>query len=110
MRRRHSSQEAGKHVGAGGDSQGSARAPLGCSGIPASNSAIASTVRSSLRSFEDDRGWIKTLLDEAQNERAHLMTFTHLATPNWFERCLIIAAQGVFFNLYFFTYLFWPRA
>ena len=38
------------------------------------------------------------------------MTFTHLATPNWFERCLIIAAQGVFFNLYFFTYLFWPRA
>ena len=64
----------------------------------------------SLRRFEDDRGWIKTLLDEAQNERAHLMTFTHLATPNWFERCLIIAAQGVFFNLYFFTYLFWPRA
>ena len=29
----------------------------------------------SLRRFEDDRGWIKTLLDEAQNERAHLMTF-----------------------------------
>jgi ubiquinol oxidase len=64
----------------------------------------------SLRRFEDDRGWIKTLLDEAQNERAHLMTFTYLATPNWFERCLVIAAQGVFFNLYFFTYLFWPRA
>ena len=64
----------------------------------------------SLRRFEDDRGWIKALLDEAQNERAHLMTFTHLATPNWFERCLVIAAQGVFFNLYFFTYLFWPRA
>jgi hypothetical protein len=53
----------------------------------------------SLRRFEDDRGWIKTLLDEAQNERAHLMTFTQLATPNWFERCLIIAAQGVQFVL-----------
>jgi ubiquinol oxidase len=64
----------------------------------------------SLRRFEDDRGWIKTLLDEAQNERAHLMTFAHLATPNWFERCLVIAAQGVFFNLYFFMYLFRPRA
>ena len=28
----------------------------------------------SLRRFQDDRGWIKTLLDEAENERAHLMT------------------------------------
>lgn len=62
-----------------------------------------------LRRFEDDRGWIKTLLDEAQNERAHLMTFILLAKPTWFERFLIIAAQGVFFNLFFFTYLFWPR-
>ena len=34
-----------------------------------------------LRRFEDDRGWIKTLFDEAQNERAHLMTFPHLAKP-----------------------------
>jgi ubiquinol oxidase len=64
----------------------------------------------SLRRFEDDRGWIKTLLDEAQNERAHLMTFSHLAKPNWFERLLAIAAQGVFFNVFFFMYLFWPRA
>jgi Alternative oxidase len=64
----------------------------------------------SLRRFEDDRGWIKTLLDEAQNERAHLMTFSHLAKPNWFERVLVIAAQGVFFNVFFFMYLFWPRA
>lgn len=55
----------------------------------------------SLRRFEDDRGWIKTLLDEAQNERAHLMTFSHLAKPNWFERVLVIAAQGMFFNLFF---------
>jgi ubiquinol oxidase len=64
----------------------------------------------SLRRFEYDRGWIKTLLDEAQNERAHLMTFSHLAKPTSFERFLVIAAQGVFFNLFFFTYLFWPRA
>ena len=55
----------------------------------------------SLRRFEDDRGWIKTLLDEAQNERAHLMTFSHLAKPTSFERFLVIAAQGVFFNLFF---------
>jgi ubiquinol oxidase len=62
-----------------------------------------------LRRFEDDRGWIRTLLDEAENERAHLMTFIHVAKPNWFERMLIVLAQGVFFNAFFFFYLFWPR-
>lgn len=62
-----------------------------------------------LRRFEDDRNWIRTLLDEAENERAHLMTFLHVARPNWFERALVIAAQGVFFNAYFVLYLFWPR-
>ena len=31
----------------------------------------------SLRKIEDDRGWIKTLLDEAENERMHLMTFNN---------------------------------
>ena len=63
----------------------------------------------SLRRFEEDRGWIKTLLDEAENERAHLMTFLHVAQPNWFERMLVVIAQGVFFNAFFFFYLFWPR-
>jgi ubiquinol oxidase len=62
-----------------------------------------------LRRFQDDRGWIKTLLDEAENERAHLMTFIHVAKPNWLERTLIIIAQGIFFNGFFFFYLFWPR-
>jgi ubiquinol oxidase len=63
----------------------------------------------SLRRFEEDRGWIKTLLDEAENERAHLMTFLHIAKPNWLERMLVVIAQGVFFNAFFFFYLFWPR-
>ena len=29
----------------------------------------------SLLKMQDDNGWIKTLLDEAENERMHLMTF-----------------------------------
>jgi ubiquinol oxidase len=62
-----------------------------------------------LRRFQDDRGWIKTLLDEAENERAHLMTFIHVAQPNRFERFLIILAQGIFFNGFFLFYVFWPR-
>jgi ubiquinol oxidase len=57
-----------------------------------------------LRRFQDDRGWIRTLLDEAENERAHLV-----AKPNWVERALIILAQGIFFNGFFVFYLFWPR-
>jgi len=63
----------------------------------------------SLRRFQDDRGWIHTLLSEAENERMHLMTFIAVAKPNWFERILIILAQGVFFNAFFLLYLFAPR-
>jgi ubiquinol oxidase len=63
----------------------------------------------SLRRMQDDRGWIKILLDEAENERAHLMTFISVAKPNWFERILIVIAQGVFFNCFFLFYLLWPR-
>ena len=62
-----------------------------------------------LRRFQDDRGWIRTLLDEAENERAHLMTFIEIAKPNRFERLLIILAQGIFFNGFFLFYVFWPR-
>lgn len=59
--------------------------------------------------MEDDRGWIRTLLDEAENERMHLMTFIAVAKPNWFERGLIITAQGIFFNAFFLLYLIHPR-
>ncbi|MEM1379458.1 MAG: alternative oxidase [Pseudomonadota bacterium] len=62
-----------------------------------------------LRLLRDDRGWIKELLDEADNERMHLMTFVHVAQPSRLERFLILAAQGVFYNLYFLFYLFMPR-
>jgi len=62
-----------------------------------------------LRRMRDDEGWIRTLLDEAENERMHLMTFIEIAQPNWFERGLIIAVQLVFYNFYFWLYLFAPR-
>lgn len=62
-----------------------------------------------LRKMRDDEGWIRTLLDEAENERMHLMTFIEIAQPSWFERALIVAVQLVFYNFYFFLYLFAPR-
>ncbi len=43
----------------------------------------------SLRRIKEDKGWIKTLLDEAENERMHLMTFINIAQPTLFERFLI---------------------
>lgn len=64
---------------------------------------------SALRKMRDDEGWIRTLLDEAENERMHLMTFIKIAEPNRFERWLIIIVQMIFYNAYFFLYLFAPR-
>ncbi|WP_259780374.1 alternative oxidase [Aestuariispira ectoiniformans] len=58
-----------------------------------------------LRRMEKDDGWIATLLDEAENERMHLMTFIEIARPSWLERALILTVQGIFYNLFFLTYL-----
>ncbi|MCH8214433.1 MAG: alternative oxidase, partial [Proteobacteria bacterium] len=63
----------------------------------------------SLRLMTDDHGWIRTLLDEAENERMHLMTFIHIAKPSRLERFLIIFAQGAFYNAFFLLYLISPR-
>jgi len=128
----------------------------------------------SLRRFEESGGWIRTLLDEAENERMHLMTLIqvlillhHLFLPHlpalllllllqhlllqflsfssssqidfsrcntilsqlqssgiemgawWvlvqvikptaFERLLVLAVQGAFFNCYFILYLLSPQ-
>jgi ubiquinol oxidase len=63
----------------------------------------------SLRRFEQSGGWIRALLEEAENERMHLMTFMEVAQPRWYERALVIAVQGVFFNAYFFGYLISPK-
>ncbi len=62
-----------------------------------------------LRHIRDDEGWIRELLDEAENERMHLMTFVQIARPSVFERLVIMLTQAVFYNFYFFLYLFWPK-
>ena len=50
-----------------------------------------------LRRMCDDNGWIRTLMDEAENERMHLMTFIEIAKPTLFERLVILGAQWVFY-------------
>ncbi|XP_072963898.1 ubiquinol oxidase 2, mitochondrial-like [Typha angustifolia] len=63
----------------------------------------------SLRRFEHSGGWIKALLEEAENERMHLMTFMEVSQPRWYERALVFTVQGVFFNAYFIAYLLSPK-
>ena len=63
----------------------------------------------SLRRMRDDEGWIRTLLEEAENERMHLMTFIEIAKPTLFERLVILGAQWVFLVLYSVLYLVSPR-
>ncbi|KAI0056560.1 AOX, alternative oxidase mitochondrial precursor [Artomyces pyxidatus] len=62
----------------------------------------------SLRLMKRDAGWIHTLLEEAENERMHLMTFMTLRNPGVFFRALILGAQGVFYNMFFLSYLISP--
>ncbi len=62
-----------------------------------------------LRRMSDDRGWIRTLMEEAENERMHLMTFVEIAKPSLFERLVVIAVQWVFYVFFFILYLVSPR-
>lgn len=63
----------------------------------------------SLRFMRDDNGWIQTLLDEAENERLHLIIYSEVAKPTVTERFLIVIVQFLFYNLYFVLYLFSPK-
>ena len=58
-----------------------------------------------LRRMVDDEGWIRTLLEEAENERMHLMTFVEIAKPSAFERLVVLLVQWVFYVGFFLLYL-----
>ncbi len=58
-----------------------------------------------LRRMEDDEGWIRTLMEEAENERMHLMTFVEIAKPTVFERLVILFAQWIFYVGFFLLHL-----
>ena len=58
-----------------------------------------------LRRMEDDKGWIRTLMEEAENERMHLMTFIEVAKPSLFERLVVLMAQWIFYISFFVVYL-----
>ena len=78
-------------------------------GVPGMVAGMWNHLRSLRKMKPDDRGWIKALLAEAENERMHLMIFIRIAKPNWFERWMIITAQFIFWHFYMFLYIFFPQ-
>ncbi len=62
-----------------------------------------------LRRMSGDGGWIHTLLEEAENERMHLMTFVALAQPTAFERLVVMFTQWIFYVGFFLLYLISAR-
>lgn len=78
-------------------------------GVPGMVAGMWQHLRSLRGMKHDPRGWIQTLLAEAENERMHLMIFMEIAKPNAFERSLILMAQAIFWNFYFVLYVFFPR-
>ena len=77
-------------------------------GVPGMVAGVLHHLRS-LRKMEDDNGMIKELLEEAENERMHLMTFIEIAKPSKFERFLILLAQIFFGIFYTFLYIFFKK-
>jgi ubiquinol oxidase len=72
--------------------------------VPGMVGATATHLRCLRRMVEDD-GWIRKLMEEAENERMHLMTFIEIARPSGLERLLILLAQWTFYVGFFFLYL-----
>jgi ubiquinol oxidase len=78
-------------------------------GVPGMVAGMWQHLRSLRGMKHDSRGWIHTLLEEAENERMHLMIFMEIARPNTAERYLVLIAQAVFWNFYFVLYIFFPK-
>lgn len=77
-------------------------------GVPGMVGGMLRHLRS-LRLMRKDNGWINTLLQEAENERMHLLTFMGMQKPSPMFRAMLLATQGVFWNIFFVGYVFSPR-
>ena len=77
-------------------------------GVPGMVGGMLRHLRS-LRTMNRDHGWIHTLLEEAENERMHLLTFVTIKKPGPIFRLAVIGTQGIFMNLFFLTYMVYPK-
>lgn len=63
----------------------------------------------SLRGLKEDGGWIHHLLEEAENERMHLLTFLQIRQPGLMLRLAILFSQYLFILYYGFHYMFFSK-
>lgn len=77
-------------------------------GVPGMVAAMTRHLHS-LRRMKRDYGWIHTLLEEAENERMHLMTALQLKQPSYLFRLGVVGAQGAFVTMFSISYLISPR-
>jgi len=78
-------------------------------GVPGMVAASMRHFRS-LRTMQRDHGWIHTLLEEAENERMHLLVFMTVFQPSILTRMLVIAGQVVLVTALTGTYAIHPPA
>ncbi|CAG5136775.1 unnamed protein product, partial [Candidula unifasciata] len=77
-------------------------------GVPGMVAAMMRHMRS-LRRMQRDQGWIHTLLEEAENERMHLLTALQLKKPSLLFRLSVIGSQGIFVTLFGIGYIVSPK-
>ncbi|ELT97860.1 hypothetical protein CAPTEDRAFT_122794 [Capitella teleta] len=72
---------------------------------------VAAMVRhlESLRKMRRDHGWIHTLLEEAENERMHLMVFLQIKQPSLLFRLSVMSTQAIFVSGFSIAYLLSPK-
>eukprot|EP00127_Corallochytrium_limacisporum_P007030 Clim_evm38s240 gene=Clim_evmTU38s240 len=63
----------------------------------------------SLRRMEREGGYLHTFLEEAENERMHLMTALAMKRPGAFFKLAVLGAQGIFTNMFALAYFTSPR-
>lgn len=76
-------------------------------GVPGMIGGMSRHLRS-LRGLKEDGGWIHHLLEEAENERMHLLFFLKLRMPGYFMRFCIMYSQFIFIFYYSILYALSP--
>jgi hypothetical protein len=64
----------------------------------------------SLRMLRRDYGWIATLLEEAENERMHLLVCLKMFKASWLTRTLVLAAQTIMTPFLMAVYAIHPKS
>jgi Alternative oxidase len=76
--------------------------------VPGMVAAIVRHFRS-LRSMQQDGGMMQMFLDEANNERMHLLTFVRMKNPGRMFRAMVIVSQFGFGSLFGLAYITSPK-